>query len=157
MFEWLADNGWVLWLILFLGLAAIESITLDLLFLMLSSGALAALVATFLGAPFVLQVVLFCIVALLMIVLVRPIALKHLKKGPREQRTNIERLVGEAALTLEPVTGHSGRVKIGGDTWSAKTADGSSIEAGQRVSVSRIDGATAVIHATRTSGSETSR
>ncbi len=155
MFEWIVENVWILWLVLFLVLAAIESLTLDLFFLMLSAGSLAALIATFLGAPFVLQVVVFCVVALLMIAVVRPIALKHLKKGPREQRNNIERLIGETAMTLEPVTGNSGLVKLGGDTWSAKTADGSSVEAGQRVSVSRIDGATAVVHALRSTDSET--
>ncbi len=153
MFEWIVENIWILWLVLFLALAAIESLTLDLFFLMLSAGALVALITTFLGAPFVLQVVVFCVVSLLMIVLVRPIALKHLKKGPREQRSNMERLIGETAMALEPVTGTSGLVKLGGDTWSAKTVDGSSVQAGERVSVSRIDGATAVVHALRKSDS----
>jgi membrane protein implicated in regulation of membrane protease activity len=152
MLDWLANNGWAVWLVLFLVLAAVEMMTLDLFFIMLSVGALAALVSSFLGAAFFLQIVIFCVVALLMIVLVRPVAMRHLRNGPREQRTNIDRLIGEAALTLEPVTDHSGMVKIGGDTWSARTADGAAIPAGRRVSVARIDGATAVV----TSGPEDS-
>lgn len=147
MIDWLVENGWIVWLVLFLGLAAVETITLDLFFIMLSLGALAALVSTFLGAGLFLQVIIFCVVSLLMVLLVRPIALKHLKKSPMEQRTNIDRLIGESALTLDPVTGYSGTVKIGGDTWSARTADGSSLPAGERVAVSRIDGATAVVSA----------
>ena len=145
MLDWLADNGWAVWLVLFLVLAAVEMMTLDLFFIMLSVGALAALASFFLGAAFFLQIVIFCVVALLMIVLVRPIAVRHLRKSPPEQRTNIDRLIGEAALTLERVSGTSGMVKIGGDTWSARTVDGGSIPAGRRVSVARIDGATAVV------------
>lgn len=143
--EWLLDNGWVLWLVLFLGLAAVETLTLDLLFIMLSVGALAALIATFAGAGLVLQVVVFAVVSLLMILLVRPVAVRHLKRGPADQLNNIDRLVGAAALALEPVTAHSGTVKIGGDTWTARSADGAPLPAGTRLSVARIDGATAVV------------
>lgn len=143
--EWLLDNGWILWLVLFLGLAAVETLTLDLLFLMLSVGALAALVATFVGAGFVLQIVVFAVVSLLMILLVRPVAVRHLRKGPRDQLNNIDRLVGASAVALEPVTAHSGTVKIGGDTWTARSSDGAALPAGTRLSVARIDGATAVV------------
>ncbi|TKV26828.1 NfeD family protein [Arthrobacter sp. NamB2] len=143
--EWLLANGWVLWLVLFLGLAAVETLTLDLFFIMLSVGALAALVATFAGAGLVLQIIVFAAVSLLMILLVRPIALQHLKKGPADQLNNIDRLVGASALALEPVTAHSGTVKIGGDTWTARSSTGTALPAGTRLSVARIDGATAVV------------
>jgi len=143
--EWLLANGWVLWLILLLGLAAVETLTLDLFFIMMAVGALAALVATFVGAGLVLQIVVFSVVSLLMILLVRPIAVRHLRKGPEDQQNNIERLVGAAATALEPVTAHSGTVKIGGDTWTARSVDGAALPEGTRLSVSRIDGATAVV------------
>jgi membrane protein implicated in regulation of membrane protease activity len=145
MVSWLVENGWILWLVVFLGLAAVETLTLDLFFAMMAAGGLAALVAALAAAPFFLQVVIFCVVSLLMVLLVRPLALRHLKKGPAEQRTNVDRLIGESALTLEAVTAYAGTVKIGGDTWSARTADGSAVPAGQPVLVQRIDGATAVV------------
>lgn len=143
--QWLTQYGWAVWLVLFLGLAAIEAITLDLFFIMLSAGALAAVLAAVFGAPLFLQVVVFCIVALLMVGMVRPVALKHLQGNSREQRSNIDRLIGENALTLESVTAHSGTVKLQGGTWTARTADGSDLPAGHRVFVQRIDGATAVV------------
>ncbi len=145
MFAWLGENPWILWLVLFLGLAAVETLTLDLLFLMLSLGALAALAASFVTGSFFLQGIVFCVVSLLMVLLVRPIALRHLKAGPGEQRSNIDRLIGEPALALETVTSYSGTVKIGGDTWSARTLGGLSVPAGTRVAVARIEGATAVV------------
>ncbi|EMY35596.1 membrane protease regulatory membrane protein [Arthrobacter crystallopoietes BAB-32] len=152
MLEWLVTNSWVLWLALFLILAIVEIMTLDLLFIMMSSGALVALFTALLGWPFWLQVVVFCVVALLMVLFVRPVALRHLRRGPREQATNIERLIGEQALALETVTDHTGMVKIGGDTWTARSSDGSAIPAGARVAVERIDGATAVVYPTASPG-----
>ncbi|THJ67311.1 NfeD family protein [Arthrobacter echini] len=143
--DWLLDNGWFLWLVLFLGLAAVETLTLDLFFIMLSVGALGGLFAALAGSGAVLQIVVFAVVSLLMILLVRPIALRHLKKGPADRLDNMDRLVGSTALALEPVTGLSGTVKIGGDTWTARSADGLSLPAGARLSVARIEGATAVV------------
>ena len=144
MFEWLGQNWWALWLTVFLVFAAVEMLTLDLFFIMLGGGALAAVVADFAGADLWLQIVVFCVVSLLMIAFVRPVTLKHLHKGPAEQRTNIDRLIGETALVMEPVTATGGRVKIGGDIWSARSDSGVRAE-GQRVIVAAIEGATAVV------------
>ena len=66
MFEWLGENWWALWLTAFLAFAVIEMITLDLFFIMLGGGALAALAADFAGADGWLQIVVFCVVSLLM-------------------------------------------------------------------------------------------
>jgi membrane protein implicated in regulation of membrane protease activity len=144
MFEWLGENWWALWLTVFLAFAVVEMLTLDLFFIMLGGGALAGLIADFAGADFWLQIVVFCVVSLLMVVFVRPVALKHLKKGPAKQRTNIDRLIGESALVMETVSTTSGLVKIGGDVWSARSENGV-LNAGQRVVVSAIEGATAVV------------
>ena len=144
MFEWIGENWWALWLTLFLAFAAVEMLTLDLFFMMLGGGALAALVADFAGADLWLQSVVFCIVSLLMIAFVRPITLKHLHKGPAEMRTNVDRLIGETALVMEAVSSTGGRVKIGGDIWSARSESGVLAE-GQRVIVAAIEGATAVV------------
>lgn len=146
MFEWLGENWWALWLTAFLAFAVIEMITLDLFFIMLGGGTLAALVADFAGADLWLQIVVFCVVSLLMIAFVRPVALSHLKKGPADQRTNIDRLIGEQALVMEAVSSTGGLVKIGGDVWSARSAGGV-LPAGQKAVVSAIDGATAVVSA----------
>jgi membrane protein implicated in regulation of membrane protease activity len=144
MFEWLGENWWALWLTVFLAFAVVEMLTLDLFFIMLGGGALAGLIADFAGADLWLQIVAFCVVSLLMVGFVRPVALSHLQKGPAEQRTNVDRLIGESALVMEPVTSDGGLVKIGGDVWSARSEDGV-LHAGQRVVVSAIEGATAVV------------
>ena len=144
MFEWLGENWWALWLTTFLAFAVVEMLTLDLFFIMLGGGALAGLIADFAGADFWLQIVIFCVVSLLMVVFLRPVALKHLHKGPEEQRSNIDRLIGQPALVIEAVTGTSGLVKIGGDVWTARSVGGV-LDAGATVQVTKIDGATAVV------------
>ncbi len=145
MFDWLGHNGWAVWLVIFLLLAVVEMLTLDLFFILMSVGALAALISFFLGAPWWLSVIIFCVVAVGMILFVRPIALRHLRKGPPEQRTNVDRLIGHSAVVVESVTGTSGLVKIGGDTWSGRTRNGTILAPGQEVHVVSIDGATAIV------------
>jgi membrane protein implicated in regulation of membrane protease activity len=144
MFEWLGENWWALWLTVFLAFAVVEMLTLDLFFIMLGGGALAGLVADFAGADLWLQIVAFCVVSLLMVGFVRPVALKHLRKGPAEMRSNVDRLIGESALVMESVSSNGGLVKIGGDVWSARSENGV-LQAGERVVVSAIEGATAVV------------
>ncbi|MCU1548961.1 MAG: NfeD family protein [Arthrobacter sp.] len=144
MFEWLVENWWSLWLTVFLVFAVVEMLTLSLFFIMLGGGALAGLVADFAGADLWLQIVAFCVVSLLMIGFVRPVALKHLRNGPAERRSNIERLIGESALVMEAVSANGGLVKIGGDVWSARSDTGV-LAPGQHAVVSAIDGATAVV------------
>ncbi|MGO4120900.1 NfeD family protein [Arthrobacter sp. YAF16] len=144
MFDWLAENWWALWLTVFLVFAVVEMLTLDLFFIMLGGGALAGLVAAFAGADFWLQIVVFSVVSLLMIGFVRPVALKHLRSSPADQRSNVERLIGESALVMEPVSANGGLVKIGGDIWSARSESGV-LTPGQHAVVRSIDGATAVV------------
>ena len=56
-------------------------------------------------------------------------------------------LVGARALVLERVDLHGGRVKIGGEVWSARAYDETQvIEAGQTVEVLKIEGATALVY-----------
>jgi membrane protein implicated in regulation of membrane protease activity len=48
---------------------------------------------------------------------------------------------------LEEVTGHTGRVRIGGEVWSARSYDESLvIPVGRIVDVMQIDGATALVY-----------
>ncbi|WP_285724742.1 NfeD family protein [Psychromicrobium xiongbiense] len=144
MLEWFIANGWALWLAVFLVLAVIEMLTLDLFFIMLAGGALVALLSALLGAPIWLQVIVFCVVALVMILFLRPIALRHLHRGPVNSLSNVPRLLGQSALTLTDVTPDGGRIKIGGDVWSARSPGGL-IPSGHQVTVHAIEGATAVV------------
>lgn len=142
MIEWFGENLWAAWLSLTFVLAVIESFVLDLMFLMLAVGALAAMTVSLAGGEAWLQVVIGSVTALLMLGAVRPVALKHLKKGPEGQLTNVDRMQGLQAEPLETVTETSGLAEVDGDTWTARSAGDFQLEPGAPAVVESVDGAT---------------
>jgi membrane protein implicated in regulation of membrane protease activity len=144
--EWLGDHPEVGWLVFALLLGGIEITTLDLTFAMLAVGALAGAIAGAVGAPFLLQVIVAALVAIAMLAVVRPVALRHIRT-PVESRSGVAALVGKQALVLEQVDAHDGRIKLAGEIWSARSFDPHLvIEPGRTVDVVQIDGATAVVY-----------
>ena len=60
--------------------------------------------------------------------------------------TNTEALEGKQGIVTEQIDGNDGRVKIGGEIWSARSMDpAETIEPGEHVTIVQIDGATAVV------------
>ncbi|GAA4777655.1 NfeD family protein [Citricoccus nitrophenolicus] len=144
--EWVGDNLWILWLSLAVVFAVVEVMVLDLVFLMLAAGAAAALATSLAGGEAWLQIVMFAGVSLLMLAAVRPTALKHLKKGPADQLTNVDLLPGRTVLVLEDTGATEGLAKMDGETWTARSATGVTIPAGQDAEIDEVDGATLIIH-----------
>ena len=104
----------VFWLIAAVLLGILEVVSLDFVLIMLAAGALAGAAAAALGAPFIVQAGAAAGVAVLGILAVRPIALKHLRSGPAAL-TGVDALIGQKATVVEEVTSDAGRVKIGGE------------------------------------------
>lgn len=146
MVEWVGDNLWAFWLTVAVVFAVVEVFILDLVFLMLAAGAAAALATALAGGEAWLQIVMFSGTSLLMLAAVRPTALRHLKKGPADQLTNVDTLPGRTAVVLEDATGDSGLAKVDGETWTARSATGVLIPAGSEVEIDRVQGATLIIH-----------
>lgn len=143
--SWLSDSSWLAWLGLALVLAAIEAASVDFVFSMLAGGALAGAVAASLGAPFPVQVVTSVVVAAALLLTVRPIAKRYFMVPEGHGGIGAGAQVGRQALVLETVTEHDGRVKLGGETWSARTPDAEPYLPGQEVWVVSIKGATAIV------------
>ena len=146
MVEWVGDNLWVLWLTLAVVFAVVEVLILDLVFLMLAAGAAAALATALAGGEAWLQIVMFSGVSLLMLAAVRPTALRHLKKGPAEQLTNVDALPGRTVVVLEDTDAASGLAKMDGESWTARSATGAVIPAGTEAEIDEVRGATLIIH-----------
>lgn len=137
---------WAAWLGLAVLLGIVEVTTLDLTFAMLAAGALAGAATGLVIDNLVVQALVALVVAVAMLAVVRPVALRHLRT-PLAIRTGTDALVGERGLVLEAVDGQTGRIKLKGEVWSARTYDPStSIEAGRSVEIVQIDGATAVVY-----------
>lgn len=125
-------------------LLVVEILTVDLLFASLAFSALMAALANALGFNMATQGILFSASAVISIFVLRPIALKHLKKRPADFATNIEALIDASATAISEITDVSGQVKLNGEVWSARSETGV-ISKASRVQVVAIDGATAVV------------
>lgn len=149
MFE---GQAWMVWLGVALVLVAIEAATVDFTFLMLAGGAVGASVAAAFGAPPAVQAVVAALVAVALLAIVRPWLKKRLSTGAPQQIMGTAAHVGRSAVAIDRVTPAGGRVKLAGETWSARTL-GDDIEPGEEVVVDSIDGATAVVSRAHVVGS----
>ncbi len=142
----MGDNyWWLVWVGVALALGAIEAATVDFVFLMLAGGALGGAGAAAFGAPFPLQAVVAVVVAGGLLGLVRPWAKRRFTIRSGDAKMGTAGYIGRSGFVLETITSSSGRVKLGGETWSARTADGEETQPGDEVRVLAIDGATAVV------------
>ena len=139
--------AWVAWAIVSVLLAVGEIFTPGLFFLgPIAVAAVAATVTAAAGGPVWLQVVVFGAGSFATVGLLRPIARRHLKM-PHAIRTGTAALEGAKAVVLQPVDRHSGRVKIGGEEWSARSyVPDESFDVGAEVEVAEIQGATALVY-----------
>jgi membrane protein implicated in regulation of membrane protease activity len=143
--SWFADHGWLAWVGIALALGAIELASVDFVFLMLAAGALAGALAAVLGVPVVGQVLVSLAVAALALLLVRPV-IKRQFTVQDAQGIGTAAQIGRSALVLSTVTENDGRIKLGGETWTARTApDAAACLPGQEVRVVSIEGATAIV------------
>jgi len=145
--DWLGDNAWAAWLSISVLLGVAEMLSLDLVLIMLSVGALAGMVAAIIGAPVAAQVLVAAGVSVAMLAVVRPTLAKRLHGGP-ELTLGHGKLVGQRGVVTEEISGlQNGRIKLAGEIWTAAPYDESvTIAPGETVEVLQIKGATAYVH-----------
>jgi membrane protein implicated in regulation of membrane protease activity len=98
------------------------------------------------GGPVWLQIVVFGAGSFAAVGLLRPIARKHLTM-PRAIRTGAAALEGAKAIVLQPVSSRGGRVKIGGEEWSARSyVPDEEFDVGAEVEVVQNQRATALVY-----------
>lgn len=135
----------MIWLIAGVLLIAAEIISGDLFLLMLGGAALAAAGSSVLGAPLLVDILVFAGMAFGLVGFARPILRRRLTAGPHLE-TNAAALIGATAVVVSPVDASGGRVRIGGDEWSARTMNGQrTFDIGESVTVMEISGATAIV------------
>ena len=136
----------IVWLVLAAVLGVAEIMTTTLAFGLIAVGAVAAGVVGVAGAGLPFQLIAFAVASAAGLGVVRPIAVRHIKQPPL-LRTGTSALVGRSAKVVEEVTDDGGKVRIGGELWSARPYDESQvIPVGSSVDVFAIEGATALVH-----------
>ena len=138
---------WLIWAIVAIALAVGEIVTPGLF--ILGPVAVAAVVAGLLalaGVGAALQLIVFIAGSLASLLVLRPLAKQHLHM-PAALRTGTAALEGTKAVVLQRVDVHGGRVRIGGEEWSARAfMEDGVYEPGERVEVIKIEGATALVY-----------
>lgn len=136
---------WVAWMIAAAVLAAGEILTTGFFLGPVALAAVLAALVALAGAGLALQLVAFIAGSVASLAIVRPIAVRHMRT-PAAIRTGTAALVGARAVALERVDGDGGKIRLGGEVWTARTFDEDTvIEPGTRVEVMKIEGATALV------------
>ncbi|GGQ29906.1 NfeD family protein [Streptomyces mutabilis] len=137
---------WFVWLLAAAALGAAEFLTLTLVLGLLAGAALVAAVVAGLGVGLLGQFVALAVAAVAGLVIVRPVALRHMTQQPLT-REGSDALIGKRAEVMQEVTATHGLIKLSGEEWSARAFDESLvIPVGALVDVMEIEGATAVVY-----------
>jgi membrane protein implicated in regulation of membrane protease activity len=141
-------DAWVIWLVAACALGVGEMHQGGFYLAPFALGAVLATIVSLLGVGAALSAVVFVAASTIVFGTLRPVARRH-RRLPPSIRTGAAALVGRPAFVLERIANHEGVgcVKIdGGEVWTARSYDDNEvIEAGERVEVVEIRGATALV------------
>ncbi len=136
----------LIWLVVGIALLATESLSGEFVLAMLGGGALVAAAVTLLAGGLVPGLVAFAVASVLLVFAVRPPLKRRLQHGMQDSLMHTRALVGTEAVVVARVDGDGGRVKIGGELWSARPVhEDDVLDEGVTALVVEISGATAVV------------
>jgi membrane protein implicated in regulation of membrane protease activity len=139
-------DDWVLWMIAAGVLAVGEMATVSFFLGPIAVAAVMSAIVALAGGGVALQWIVFTVMAGASLLVLRPIARRHLHM-PAQLRTGTAALVGASAVVIDRVDRDSGTVKLNGEIWTARAYDEDhAFEPGTRVEVMKIQGATALVH-----------
>jgi membrane protein implicated in regulation of membrane protease activity len=137
---------WLIWLVIAVVFGVAEIFTLTAALGVLGAAAAVPAVIAALGLPLPLQLAAFAVSSVVGVLLVRPVALRHMSR-PQLERFGIDALVGKRAFVVREVNDRDGLVRIDGEEWSARSFDDVTvIPEGAAVNVMRISGTTAYVY-----------
>jgi membrane protein implicated in regulation of membrane protease activity len=140
-------DAWVLWLIAAVIFAVAEVINLSFFLFPFAIGAAGAAAVGLAGGGLALELITFAALTGVSFTVVRPIARRHLTVPP-QIRTGTAALIGRTGIVTERIVNDEsvGAVRLDGEVWTARAYDEDQvIEAGTRVHVMEIRGATALV------------
>jgi membrane protein implicated in regulation of membrane protease activity len=133
------------WIIIAVIFAIIDGLTLSMVTIWFSIGAILSAIVSLAGGNIRLQIIVFFVFSILLIILARPILVKRLKVG--REKNIIESLEGKSALITEAITPFSsGLAKVNGIVWTAvgETPE-TSVDAGKEVRIIRVEGVKLIV------------
>ncbi|MFT3742675.1 MAG: NfeD family protein [Pyrinomonadaceae bacterium] len=136
--------GWILWLILGVGLIVAEVFTLGFFLLWFGIGAIAAALVGVLGGGLLLQFLVFAIVSIGLTAMSRTIFSTYFSHDDKNaMKSGVDALPGKIGTVSEASRGalNEGAVKVFGSTWTAFPIEGESeLVQGEKVEVVEVRG-----------------
>ena len=136
----------IIWLALGIAFAVAEGLTVQLVSIWFAIGAaVTALVTALIDIPWPTQLLIIVIVAGVLLVATRPLAKKLL--FVKKQSTNADSVIGQVGVVLQAIDNDlaTGRVKVNGLDWSARSSNADAIAENTRVRVLAIDGVKLIV------------
>ena len=122
----------------------IETMTLSLTTIWFGISAFIMVFIAFSPIPFVAQLTIFVVVALILLIFTRPIVKKKLNQ--KKIATNYERIIGQIAIVSKAVSlMDKGTIKINGMEWTAAVSEDINLEEGSKCVIEKIEGVTAYV------------
>lgn len=133
----------MLWIYIWLGVVALslilEFVTMELVSIWVSVGALVSLILAACNVGYEIQIIVCVAISIACILGLRKITLKFLNRN--NEKTNTELLIGTRVKLLSDITSDEmGSIKHNGVVWSAVSADGSEIKKDEFVIIQQIEG-----------------
>ncbi len=133
-----------LWLALIVLAIVVEGVTAQLVSIWFAVGGLVTLIVSLFQVPFSVQLTLYVIFTAVALVVSRPLVKRlHVKRVD----TNAGRCIGQIGVVTADInnTLAKGQVQVLGNVWSARSADGSIIPAGNNVKIREIQGVKLIV------------
>lgn len=135
-----------IWLGILVASVVLEIVTTQIVSIWFAIGALAAFIAALAGVQQLwIQIVIFVLVSAVAVVATRPLVKRIVNK--KAEPTNADMVIGKTGIVTEKIDNlaPSGLVKVSGSVWTARSADDSVIEAGERITVKEINGVKLIV------------
>jgi len=130
---------WI-WIAVIIGTVVIEAITMDVVSVWFSVGAVVPMILSTFNVGWEIQVIVFIVISSVLIFSLRKATLKFLFKN-KDTKTNKDLLIGKKVRMIERTDFETlGSVKINNVVWSAVGANQEEIEKGEMVEIVAISG-----------------
>ncbi len=131
---------WI-WVAILACSVAIEMLSMQMIAVWFTFSSMAAIILNLCGVIWWIQVLVFCLLALVLLLALRKFSLKYLLKNTN-QKTNVDSIVGSHHKLLESIEPEkNGSLKINGVVWTAVGKDEKQkIDAQTFVEIVKVDG-----------------
>lgn len=144
--------GWIIWLVVAIGLIITEIFTLGFVLFWFGIGALAAAVVSFLGFGAAWQFAAFAVVSIALTTMSRTIFARYLPHGNDGVKSGVDSLPGKIGTVSSASNGalNEAAVKVFGSTWTAYPMDGEdALATGEKVEVVEVRGSSIYVRRIR--------